>query len=105
MPSEYHTCHGLPAIGTAPHLGVSARVQSGNLVCGGNSHSVQSKQGVMPGRMTRAWPLKPSVPPSITGLIVELSGFPSSSYSVAGVTTSYQCRSMPQWAGTRGITT
>lgn len=40
--------------GVDVHLGVSARVQRGNLVCGGNSQSVQSKQGVSPGMMTRA---------------------------------------------------
>ena len=46
-----------PAAAAAPlqreaHLGVSASVHSGNLVCGGNSHSVHSKQGVMPGIST-----------------------------------------------------
>ena len=35
------------------HRGVSASVQSGNLVWGGKSHSVHSKQGVWPGRITR----------------------------------------------------
>ena len=67
----------------AARLGVSASVQSGNLVCGGNSQSVQSKQGVTPGRITRAWPLKPSVPPSTTGFTVARSGLPSASYSAA----------------------
>jgi hypothetical protein len=38
--------------GAAAHLGVSASVHSGNLVCGGNSQRVHSKQGVMPGRIT-----------------------------------------------------
>lgn len=52
------------------YLGVSASVQSGNFVCGGNSHSVHSKQGVKPGRITRACPRKPSVPPSTKGLMV-----------------------------------
>jgi len=69
--------------GVAPHRGVSASVQSGNLVCGGKSQSVQSKQGEMPGRMTRAWPLKPSVPPSTSGLTVARSGLPSASNSAA----------------------
>jgi hypothetical protein len=63
------------------YLGVSASVHSGNLVCGGKSHSVHSKQGVWPGMMTRAWPLKPSVPPSISGTHVLRSGLPSSSNS------------------------
>lgn len=35
--------------GARSHLGVSARVQSGNLVWGGNSQRVHSKQGVTPG--------------------------------------------------------
>lgn len=65
------------------HLGVSASVHRGNFVCGGNSHSVHSKHGVTPGRMTRAWPLKPSVPPSTRGLIVDISGSPSSSNSAS----------------------
>ena len=58
-------------------------MQSGNLVCGGNSQSVHSKQGVTPGRITRACPLRPSVPPSTMGLMVDMSGFPSSSYSAS----------------------
>lgn len=73
------------------YLGVSANVHKGNLVCGGNSHSVHSKHGVTPGSMTRAWPLNPSVPPSIKGLIVDISGLPSSSNSAW---TQKQC-----WAG------
>ena len=60
-------------------LGVSASVQSGNLTCGGKSHRVHSKHGVKPGIMTRACPLKPSVPPSTNGLIVARSGLPSES--------------------------
>lgn len=61
------------------HLGVSASVHSGNLTCGGKSHRVHSKHGVKPGMMTRACPLKPSVPPSTNGLIVARSGLPSES--------------------------
>jgi len=61
--------------------GVSARVHSGNLVCGGNSQSVHSKQGVKPGMMTLACPLKPSVPPSIIGFTVIWSASPSASNS------------------------
>ncbi len=65
--------HSLPITegGVEADRGVSARVHSGNLVCGGNSQSVQSKQGVKPGMMTLAWPLNPSVPPSIMGLNVD----------------------------------
>ena len=63
------------------YLGVSARVHSGNLTCGGKSHNVHSKHGVKPGMMTRACPLKPSVPPSTKGLIVAMSGLPSVSYA------------------------
>ena len=62
----------------AGERGVSASVHSGYVVCGGNSHSVHSKQGVMPGTMTRTWPRNPSVPPSIRGVMVEGSGVPPS---------------------------
>lgn len=62
-------------------LGVSARVHSGNLTCGGKSQMLHSKQGVIPGRITLAWPLKPSVPPSTIGLIVSGIGLFSESYS------------------------
>jgi len=65
----------------SPCLGVSASVHSGNLVCGGNSQSVQSKQGVSPGMIMRACPLRPSVPPSTMTLKLAGSGAPSSSYS------------------------
>ena len=68
-------------------LGVSARVQRGNLVCGGNSQSVQSKQGVSPGMMTRACPLSPSVPPSTMTLKLAGSGLPSSPYSATDAAT------------------
>lgn len=47
--STRQTTGPLPA---PTHRGVSASVHSGNLVCGGKSHSVHSKQGVSPGRMT-----------------------------------------------------
>lgn len=69
------------SIQCAADLGVSARVHRGKVTCGGNSHNVQWKQGVTPGIMTLACPLKPSVPPSTMGLIVAKSGEPSSSYS------------------------
>lgn len=69
--------------GLGVYLGVSAKVQRGNLVCGGNSQSVQSKQGVSPGIITRACPFRPSVPPSTMTLKLEGSGLPSSSYSAA----------------------
>lgn len=36
--------------------GVSASVQSGNLVCGGKRSMLQWKHGVTPGMMTREWP-------------------------------------------------
>ena len=64
------------------YLGVSASVHRGNLTWGGKSHSVHSKQGVMPGYITLACPLNPSVPPSIMGLIRIWLGDPSSSNSV-----------------------
>jgi hypothetical protein len=41
----------------------------------------QSKQDVLYGIITLVCPLKPSVPPSIKGITVEGSGFPSSSNS------------------------
>ena len=43
----------------------------GKILLGGKSHIVHSKQGVTPGKMTLAWPLNPSVPPSTIGLIVD----------------------------------
>mmetsp|Transcript_14221 Transcript_14221/g.59902 ORF Transcript_14221/g.59902 Transcript_14221/m.59902 type:complete len:213 (+) Transcript_14221:420-1058(+) len=61
----------------AAHRGVSAKVHSGNATCGGKSHDVHSKHGVTPGNNTRAWPLNPSVPPSIIGLIDAGSTLPS----------------------------
>ena len=62
-------------------LGVSARVHKGYFTCGGKSHMVHSKQGVNPGRITLAWPLKPSVPPSTMGLILASNALSSASYS------------------------
>ena len=47
---RYHHCG--EAQPTPTHRGVSASVHSGNLVCGGNSQSVHSKQGVTPGMST-----------------------------------------------------
>lgn len=43
---------------------------------------MHSKQAVKPGRIARACPLNPSVPPSIMGLMVSSLGVPSSSNSV-----------------------
>lgn len=37
---------------------------------------MHSTQGVRKGNITRALPLKPSVPPSIRGTIVDVSGSP-----------------------------
>lgn len=71
------------SIQCAAVLGVSARVHNGNLTWGGKSQMVHSKQGVTPGRITLAWPLKPSVPPSTIGLIVSSFGLSFSSYSVS----------------------
>lgn len=42
---------------------------------------VHSKHGVVPGMITLAWPLKPSVPPSTIGLTVSSCGLSSESYS------------------------
>lgn len=75
---------------TEQYLGVSAIVQRGNFTWGGNSHKVHSKQGVIPGKITLEFPLKPSVPPSIMGFIVVGSTFPSSSYSIQKVTKERQ---------------
>lgn len=75
------------------YLGVSANVHKGNFVCGGKSQSVHSKQGVKPGRITLAWPLNPSVPPSIIGLMVVSSNCPSSLNS-AGIQIFNQFWSM-----------
>ena len=73
----------------AAERGVSASVHSGNLVCGGKSQSVQWKHGVMPGSSTRECPLKPSVPPSTMGLMVEGSTLPSASYSAKPQATAF----------------
>lgn len=58
--------------------GVSAMVHSGNSRCGGKASSEHSKQLVRRGRITRAWPLNPSVPPSMNGMIVVQSSLPES---------------------------
>jgi hypothetical protein len=76
----------------AGERGVSASVQSGYVVCGGNSHSVHSKQGVIPGTMTRTWPRKPSVPPSMSGVMVDGSGAPSSSNASREHATAFMWR-------------
>lgn len=66
----------------AAFLGVSARVHKGNFTWGGNSQIVHSKHGVTPGKITLAWPLKPSVPPSTIGFIVSSCGLSSELYSI-----------------------
>lgn len=48
--------------------------------CGGNESSEHSKHDVIFGIITRACPFKPSVPPSMRGIIVAGSGSPSLSY-------------------------
>lgn len=53
--------------------GVFAIVQSGKLTCGGKRFNVHSMHAVIPGKITRQLPLKPSVPPSISGITVERS--------------------------------
>ena len=67
------------AIQCSGRLGVSAMVQSGNVVCGGNESMVHSKQLVIRGSMNRACPENASVPPSIMGIILVGSISPSSS--------------------------
>ena len=67
----------------AGDLGVSAKVHSGKVTWGGKSHSVQSKQGDLPGMMTLACPLNPSVPPSISGVTVSSLTVPSGLNSAA----------------------
>ena len=42
---------------------------------------VHSTQGVTDGKITREFPLKPSVPPSIKGMILSGLGLPSGLYS------------------------
>ena len=63
------------------NLGVSAIVHIGNVCCGGNESIEHSKHDVIVGIMTLDWPLRPSVPPSIKGIMVDGSGSPSVSYS------------------------
>lgn len=61
--------------------GVSAMVQRGTAAVGANASREHSKQDVIRGRMRRDWPEKPSVPPSMIGMIVSGLGSPSSSNS------------------------
>jgi len=63
------------------NLGVSLIVHMGNPVGGGSEPNEHSKHPVLNGTMTLAWPLNPSVPPSINGLCVSGFGYPLSSNS------------------------
>lgn len=51
-------------------------VQSGKVFCGGYKSKVHSIQALMPGRMTLALPLNPSVPPSTRGITLLWSKLP-----------------------------
>lgn len=53
---------------------------AGQVTWGGKSQRVHSKHGVTPGRSTRAWPLSPSLPPSMMGLMDVGTAWPCSSY-------------------------
>ena len=61
--------------------GVSAIVHRGTAFEGANASREHSKQDVMRGNMRRDWPENPSVPPSMSGMIVSGIGSPSSSNS------------------------
>ena len=63
-------------------------VHMGNVTRGGKRSSVHSKHAVSRGRITRAWPLKPSVPPSMMGITVVMSTSPCSSYSTSSATVA-----------------
>ena len=79
--TSFHLIKWAYSIQWAAVLGVSAKVHKGNFTWGGKSQMVHSKHGVTPGKITLAWPLKPSVPPSTIGLIVSSSGLSSESNS------------------------
>lgn len=55
-------------------LGVSLIVHIGYPVAGGKEPKLHSKHPVLNGIITLAYPLKPSVPPSIKGLCVSGRG-------------------------------
>lgn len=57
LPTAGHCIRCACSMQCAAFLGVSANVQSGNLVCGGKSQMVHWKQGVTPGMMTRQCPV------------------------------------------------
>lgn len=58
------------------YLGVLAIVQRGYVFCGGYKSKVHSMQASIPGRITLALPLKPSVPPSTKGITLLWSRLP-----------------------------
>jgi len=79
--------------------GVCAMVHMGKVTRGGNRSSVHSKHALMRGMITRAWPLKPSVPPSMMGMMVRGSISPSSVYSTSSTTVlAPHPRPLPPWA-------
>lgn len=61
--------------------GVSAMVHSGTAAEGAKASRLHSKQEVIRGRIRRDCPEKPSVPPSMRGMMVSGRGSPSSSNS------------------------
>lgn len=61
------------------YRGVFAMVHNGYVICGGYNSNVHSMHAVTPGKITRALPLKPSVPPSMIGINDDWSRLPSSS--------------------------
>jgi hypothetical protein len=61
--------------------GVSAMVHNGTAAEGAKESNEHSKQDVIRGRIRRDWPEKPSVPPSIRGMMVSGRGSPSLSNS------------------------
>lgn len=62
-------------------LGVSLMVHIGYPVWGGRDPRLHSKQPVLYGMITLAYPLNPSVPPSMNAFWVLGSKFPSASNS------------------------
>lgn len=52
------------------NLGVLAIVHKGNVFCGGYKSRVHSMHALIPGKITLALPLNPSVPPSTNGIIL-----------------------------------
>jgi len=64
----------------------------GKFFCGGKVSMAHSKQADRRGRITRAWPRQPSVPPSIMGMMVSTTGCSFSSSSTRLISVLFSQR-------------